>query len=215
MANQREIKVGSRDFVVRVGGEDVPVEVVAKVEGAEGERPEWQLRNLKTGRTLTRGSASIRRAGEPAKQPPAGFGKRQQPHRAPAHQIPQAGFGSQASAAFGSQSGSFGSQAFGSKPASFGSHVKRVEPKPDGLGSLRGKIRLPSPPPAAAAPAAQVEKVAVKTRAADRYPSDLVRDVCEALKQTSGTEWEVRNVFANVLAEYNSRRFYPGFPSGV
>lgn len=211
MANQREIKVGSRDFVVRVAGEDVPVEVVAKVEGAEGGRPEWQLRNLKTGRTLTRGSAAIRRAGEPAKQAPAGFGRRPAAP-APAHQLQQP-------ATFGSQFGS--SQPFGSKPATFGSHVRRAEPKAgDGsLGSLRGKIKVPSrpvPSPAAAPIKSNSEEERQpRRRASEHYPSDLVRDMCEALKRTSGTEYEVRNVFANVLAEYNNRRFYPGFPSGV
>jgi len=215
MATQREIKVGSRDFVIRVAGQDVPVEVIGKVEGAEGERPEWKLRNLKTGRTLQRGSAAIRRAGEPAKQAPAGFGRRPP---APTHQLQQP-----TPVAFGSQSGSqFGSQPFGSKPATFGSHVRRAEPKTDGpLGSLRGKIKVPARPAPAPAPAAANsngntdEERQPRRRGGEHYPSDLVRDMCEALKRTSGTEWEVRNVFANVLAEYNNRRFYPGFPSGV
>ena len=223
MANQREIKVGSRDFVVRVGGEDVPVEVVAKVGGADGGRLEWQLRNLKTGRTLTRSSAGIRRAGDPVRQMPAGFGRpavsanppppprsRGRPVSAPTHQIPQAQFGSQT---FGSQA--FGSKTFGSQQgSSFGSHRRAESPAPKseaGLGSLRGKIKLPSSRPA---PVAEVEKP-VRQRRSPEYPSDLAKDLCEALKRTSGTEWEVRSVFAQVLAEYNSKRFFPGMPTGV
>lgn len=210
MASQREIKIGSRDFVVRLSGKDVPVEVVSKVTGDSG-RSEWKLKNLVTGRTLQRTSAALRHAGEPPRQAPAGFGKARGAAQnkpvtaAGAHQIPASTFGSQ-------QFGSAPTQSFGSAAErSFGSYVRDSgKPPQSGLGSLRGKIKVPErAPPVASAP--EKPKPRRVPQNGGGYPSELVRDLCEALKRTSGTEYEARNVFGQVLAEYSRRRFYPGF----
>lgn len=72
MASQNEIVVGSKDFVVRIGGQDVRVAIEQKKRKASGRGYEFVVRRVDArgnphGRRLTRGSGSLRKPGTPVK----------------------------------------------------------------------------------------------------------------------------------------------------
>ena len=86
MARHQDVKVGDTNWVIRHGGGDQPVEVVAKSRNDKG-KWEFKLRRIDAGgnvvsnRTLKRGAGSLRPAGSPAPsrtltpaQVAAGFG---------------------------------------------------------------------------------------------------------------------------------------------
>jgi hypothetical protein len=184
VAKHTEIRVGDKDWVVRIGGTDSRVKIVSKEKKASGRGYEFVVQRVNqdgraVGRKLTRGSGALRRPGEAARPAP---GVKRAPVPPKKTNVPKSA---------------------PKRPRASAAARPSPPPARRQLSSLRGQGRVAT---AARAPARPQKTKAVRPE----YPSQLVKKLVDALKRSDGSDWAVRNVFADVMAKHQTeQRFKP------
>jgi len=217
MASHAEIKVGSTDWVIRIGGVDTPVKVLEKIKKASGRGWEFRCKRFQDGRSvgrdLIRGSGALRKAGEPVRS--TGFAK-----KAPAAAAaPRARAGSRHGRSKAKPSALEPPPAYAYNPpaSAFFSGVQEpgnsrppaVSPSSGGkLGSLRGRGRPTPPRPVAPArtsplsktPSAAKREIEKLLKQADLPP--LVAHMIKGLLGSDGSDFSISRIYGNVMSEY-------------
>jgi hypothetical protein len=195
MASARDVKVGSRDWVVRHNGRDVEVEVLSKRKKESGRGWEFKLKNLESGRTLTRGSGSLRQKGEPPRKAPSGFGKKKSKSSPPKRNKPKPRRKPRAKAAPKPPA----SDPF-SSPSPFYTPLAGNGGRGSSLPSLRGRKRprpvKPKPPKPPKQPKHRQEG----------YKHELGYKIAKALKPCEN-EWQIRDTFTEVMSQWNLSKY--------
>lgn len=194
MANQKDISVGSTDFVVRIGGKDVPVKIMEKKRKQSGRGFEFRVRRVGPdgkvfGRSLVRGSGALRKPGDPVK----GFGgkapkKARAPRRAPKRPKTKP-----------------------NRPTPPPSTSPLSSPGSSSLPSLRGRGRTSSSSSKRSAPArgTRVKEDGYKFKPKNELVKQTMRAL-ERLPETADT-YMVRNTVAQVLADHERAKYFRPF----
>lgn len=198
MASHTEIKVGSvGEWVCRVDGQDVPLQILEKIK-SDGRGYEFRVRRVGLdgvpyGRTLERGSGSLRRPGTAARA--FGGARPGANPKPPAPAVrPAAARTAPVRAAAPVPARSVATP----PPRTF---APKAAPAPaSSLTSLRG-TRPPTPP----------RRPATPKPVAPEAPSQLADKVIKAIRSTDGSSYQIRNVVAQTLAQHEHEQVYGAF----
>ncbi len=195
MAKHSEIAVGSVGWVIREGGQDVPVKVTSKERKASGRGFEFRVRRIgpdgnATGRSLVRGAGALRKPGSPVRE----FGgRRAAPPRRVVKNPPAKAPAPPRRAA--------PSTVISRPPPAKRSAPKRpstpATPAPRALESLRGQRKAAPVPRKAPTRRAATPLVDVVCREIRAFTDGIEK----AIRRTDGSEGQIRNALAIAMSQ--------------
>lgn len=228
MAGHNEITVGSKEWVVRLQGQDCPIVIEQKKRKPNGRGFEFVIRRVDAqgvpfGRRMTKGSGSLRKPGAPVKAfggksptPPRFAGKKSAPARTitpePAKQPkptrPPVARKNQKPKTSPNPAPQAPSAILSSPPtATSGQSWPSYSPpsySPPELPSLRGRGRSSSAP-SRSAPARTKPVGSGREEITVRPRSEKIKRVIRGLEKLpeNADDWMIKNTVLTVLSEYN------------